>query len=209
MYKLDRAGYLARILAHNPSELLRLAGIALNTAKFRWIKRCAGPGSVMGLRTRIVNSANVRIGAKVFFQDEVYLRAGTEGRIVIGDRCAINSFAKFFGHGGITLGEDTQVGPGSLITTTGHDYRAGLETSFRAVTIGRRVWIGANVTILPGVEIGDHAVIGAGSVVHRNIPPYSVAVGVPARVVRRIEGASEGDEGEAAAPPAPAVGEAP
>jgi acetyltransferase-like isoleucine patch superfamily enzyme len=187
VYKLDRVGYLARVLAHNPSELLRLAGIGLTTAKFRWIKRCAGPGSVMGLRTRIVNSANVRIGSKVFFQDDVYLRAGTEGRIVIGDRCAINSFAKFFGHGGITLGEDTQIGPGTLITTTGHDYRAGLETSFKAVTIGRRVWVGANVTILPGVQVGDHAVIGAGSVVHRNIPPYSVAVGVPARVIRRIE----------------------
>lgn len=194
MYKLDRAGYLARVLTHNPSELLRLAGIAWNTAKFRWIKRCAGAGSVMGLRTRIVNSANVRIGAKVFFQDDCYLRAGTDGRIVIGDRCAINSFAKFFGHGGITLGEDTQIGPGTLITTTGHDYRAGLETSFRPVVLGRRVWVGANVTILPGVQIGDHAVIGAGSVVHRNIPAYCVAVGVPARVVRRIDPAAEAPE---------------
>jgi maltose O-acetyltransferase len=49
------------------------------------------------------------------------------------------------------------------------------------------VWIGANVTILPGVEIGDFAVIGAGSVVNRSIPAGSLAVGVPARVVRTVE----------------------
>jgi acetyltransferase-like isoleucine patch superfamily enzyme len=49
------------------------------------------------------------------------------------------------------------------------------------------VWIGANVTILPGVEIGDFAVIGAGSVVMKTIPPHCIALGVPARVVRRLD----------------------
>ena len=187
VYKLDKVGYLWRVVKGDPGELLRIARIAWTTAKFRYLKRCVGTGSVVGGGTRIINSGNVRIGKKVLLQDAVYIRAGTDGNVVIGDRAAINSFCRFFGHGGIEIGEDTQVGPGTLITTTTHDYSRELEASFEKVTIGRRVWIGANVTILPGVEIGDFCVIGAGSVVDRSIPASSLAVGVPARVVRKVE----------------------
>ena len=55
------------------------------------------------------------------------------------------------------------------------------------MVLGRNVWLGANVTVLPGVTIGDDAVIGAGSVVTRDIPARSIAVGSPAHVVRTIE----------------------
>jgi galactoside O-acetyltransferase len=92
-----------------------------------------------------------------------------------------------FGHGTIRIGEATQIGPCSLITTTDHDYHGALETHFKPVIIGKHVWIGANVTILPGVEIGDRAVIGAGSVVTKDIPPGAMAVGVPARVIKTID----------------------
>jgi acetyltransferase-like isoleucine patch superfamily enzyme len=112
--------------------------------------------------------------------------------VTIADRVAINSFCRFFGHGSIEIGEDTQIGPGTLITTTGHDYAHDLEVSFQKVVIGRHVWVGANVTILPNVEIGDFAVIGAGAVVNKSIPANSLAVGVPARVIRRIERPQEG-----------------
>jgi len=187
VYKLDKVGYLWRVVSGDPGELLRIARIAWTTAKFRYLKRCVGAGSVIGGGTQIINSGNVRIGKKVLLQDAVYIRAGTDGRVVIGDRAAINSFCRFFGHGGIEIGEDTQIGPGTLITTTTHDFSRELEASFEKVVIGRRVWIGANVTILPGVEIGDACVIGAGSVVNRSIPAGSLAVGVPARVVPRVE----------------------
>jgi len=187
VYSLDKAAYLARVARRNPAELWRVARLALTTAKFRFVKRCVGPGSVVGIGTSIVNSANVRIGRGVLLQDWVYIRAGPEGRVTIGDRAAINSFVRIFGHGSVTIGEDTQIGPGSLITTTGHDYRRDLAASFAPVVIGNGVWIGANVTVLPGVEIGDGAVIGAGAVVNRSIPPRVLAVGVPARVVRALE----------------------
>ena len=187
MYKLDKVGYLWRVVKSDPGELLRIARIGWTTAKFRYLKRCAGAGSVIGGGTQIINSGNVRIGKQVLLQDAVYIRAGNDGRVVIGDRAAINSFCRFFGHGGIEIGEDTQIGPGSLITTTTHDFARELEASFEKVVIGRRVWIGANVTILPGVTIGDFCVIGAGSVVNRSIPAGSLAVGVPARVVRKVE----------------------
>jgi acetyltransferase-like isoleucine patch superfamily enzyme len=184
MYTLNKLTYLKRVIRTNPSELLRLFRICLTTAKYRYIKRCVGKGTIVGVRTEIINSANVRIGDDCLLQDAIYIRAGTEGRITIGDRAAINSFCRFFGHGSIEIGEDTQIGPGCLITTTEHDYLHTLETRFKPVSIGRGVWIGANVTILPGVEIGDFTVIGAGSVVMKNIRPRCMALGVPARVVK-------------------------
>lgn len=184
MYILDKFTYLKRVIRTNPSELLRLCRIGLTTAKYRYIKRCVGKGTIVGVRTEIINSVNVHIGNDCLLQDAIYLRAGTEGRITIGDRAAINSFCRFFGHGSIAIGEDTQIGPGCLITTTEHDYDHTLEARFRPVSIGKRVWIGANVTILPGVEIGDFSVIGAGSVVMKSIRPRCMALGVPARVVK-------------------------
>lgn len=189
MFELNRTGYLGGVLRRNPLELWRLARVALVTFKYRYLIRCAGPGSVLGVGTEIVNSANVRLGRGVLLQDHVYIRAGTEGQVRIGDRAAINSFCRIFGHGSVTVGDDTQLGPGTLITTTDHDYTRALETRYESVTIGREVWVGANVTILPGVEIGDGAVIGAGSVVNRSIPPRTLAVGVPARVIREIAAA--------------------
>lgn len=173
-------------LKDDPLELVRLVRIALSTFKFRYVKRCAGPGSIFGTHTRIINAARVTIGRSCLFQDSIYIRAGVEGRVDIGDRAAINSFCQMYGHGGISIGEDTQIGPGTVITTTDHDYGEDLQERFKPVTIGRRVWIGANATILSGVTIGDGAVIGAGAVVIRDVAPHTVAVGVPARVVRNL-----------------------
>ncbi|WP_308203244.1 DapH/DapD/GlmU-related protein [Georgenia satyanarayanai] len=90
--------------------------------------------------------------------------------------------------GGITIGDDCLIGHNAVIATLQHDIdparRGGLEPS--PVVIGSNVWLGANVTVLPGVTIGEDAVIGAGSVVTRDVPAESVAVGSPARVVRSI-----------------------
>ena len=179
-------------LRHDPAEALRLARIGLATARFRYLLRIAGPGCVFGTGNRVINAANVRIGANCLFQDSIYIRAGVNGRVRIGDRVAINSFVQLYGHGGIDIADEAQIGPGTIITTTGHDYTdRNLEASFNPIVIGRRVWIGANVTIIGGVTIGDGAVVGAGAVVIRDIPPHSLAVGVPARVIRPLREAVE------------------
>jgi acetyltransferase-like isoleucine patch superfamily enzyme len=181
---VNKGAYFIKILKENPFELPRMVSIALTTAKFRYLKGCIGKGTVVGTKTEIVNANNVQIGKDCLLQDGIYIRAGIQGKIVIRDRAAINSFARLFGHGGIEIGEDAQIGPGTLITTTDHDIHNRLEARFKPVMIGKRAWIAANVTILPGVTIGENAVIGAGSVVTKDIPPNCVAVGVPARVIK-------------------------
>lgn len=91
----------------------------------------------------------------------------------------------------VTFGDDVFIAPNCGFYTAGHPLNAaernrGLEYA-RPITVGNSVWIGANVAVLPGVTIGDNCVIGAGSVVTRDIPANSVAVGNPCRVIKRIQ----------------------
>jgi len=143
-----------------------------------------GRGSIVGFNTQFLNFSNVSIGHSSLILDHVYMRAGTNGKIKIGHNVAINSFAKLFGHGGITVGKYSQIGPNSLLTTTQHDIHNEMEVHYEPIVIGEWVWIGANCTILSGVKIGDKTVVGAGSVVTKDLPPNCVAIGVPAKVVK-------------------------
>ncbi len=182
---IDTKAYLLSILKSNPGEIFEILGSALTTLKYRYIRRCIGKGAIVRSKTRIINAANVNIADGCILQSDVYIRAGAQGSVVFKRGCMINSFARFFGHGGIELGEDTQIGPSVTITTTQHDYdEPGLPEIFKKVTLGKNVWVGASSTILPGITIGDNAVIGAGSVVTKDLPPNSIAVGVPAKIIK-------------------------
>jgi maltose O-acetyltransferase len=89
----------------------------------------------------------------------------------------------------VTIGDDTQIGPGVQILTPDHprdpdQRRLGLEFG-RPIYIGRNVWIGGGALIMPGVSIGDDAIIGAGAVVTRDVPNGVTAAGNPARVLSK------------------------
>ncbi len=90
----------------------------------------------------------------------------------------------------VTIGDNCQLAPNVAIYTAGHPiHPASRNTMYEygiSVTIGDNVWIGGNTVILPGVHIGSNVVIGAGSVVTKDIPDWSVAVGNPCRVVKTI-----------------------
>lgn len=91
----------------------------------------------------------------------------------------------------VTFGDNVFVAPNCCFTTAGHPIDVELRNKgqeyARPITVGNNVWIGAGVTVLPGVTIGDNVTIGAGSLVNRDIPSGSVAVGVPCRVIRETE----------------------
>lgn len=111
--------------------------------------------------------------------------------IHIGARTFVNSNLTALDVATITIGEDCQIGPNVQLLTPTHPVdpqprRDKLEAA-RPVTLGDNVWLGGGVIVCPGVTIGDNTVVGAGAVVTRDLPADVVAVGNPARVVRRIE----------------------
>ena len=90
----------------------------------------------------------------------------------------------------VTIGDNVLIAPNVTLSVTGHpvhhELRKNGEMYSFPITIGNNVWIGSHVVINPGVTIGDNSVIGAGSVVTKDIPPNVVAAGVPCRVIREI-----------------------
>ena len=121
-----------------------------------------------------------------WIEPPLYFCYGTH--ISIGDGCYINFNCNFVDDGQITIGERVMFGPAVTIATVGHPINPKMREYMYTdpVTIGNDCWIGGNVTICPGVTIGDNTVIGAGSVVTKDIPDWSIAAGNPCKVIRRI-----------------------
>lgn len=108
--------------------------------------------------------------------------------IKIGKDVFVNSVCCFQDQGGVTLGDGCLVGHNVVFATLDHDKRPGRRGDMTAapIVVGKDVWIGAHATILKGVTIGDGAIVAAGAVVTRDVPPNTIAAGVPARVVKTI-----------------------
>ena len=111
------------------------------------------------------------------------------GRFIrLGKNIFINHACSFLDIGGITIEDDVQIGPRVNLTSENHPLDPTDRTTLipRPVVIKRNAWIGAGATILPGVTIGENAVVAAGAVVSRDVPPNTVVAGVPAKVVKTI-----------------------
>lgn len=112
------------------------------------------------------------------------------GDVVIGASTRIGLHSTIIGP--VTIGDNVHLAQGIVVTALNHNFQditkrideQGISTE--AVTIANDVWIGANATILPGVSIGTHSVIAAGAVVTKDVPAYSVAGGVPAKIIKSI-----------------------
>lgn len=141
----------------------------------------------IGEQTMIGRSVSLGVG---YGPDDV---SAPDRGLVIGARCVIGARATITAHSSIEIGDDVWFGQDVYISDANHGYRdpdtpIGLQFGeHEAVSIGSGSWIGHGVVILPGARIGRNVVVGAGSVVRGVIDDHSVAVGAPARVVRRLE----------------------
>lgn len=108
--------------------------------------------------------------------------------ILLGKNVFINSGCCFQDQGGITIGDNCLIGHQVVIATLNHDFEPSMRACMTPapVAIGRNVWIGSHATVLPGVTVGDNAVIAAGAVVTKDVPRDTVVGGVPARVIKNI-----------------------
>ena len=141
------------------------------------------------LRRQLLEQLLGGIGEGTEIRPPLYVDYGTHLRI--GARCFANFGLVALDVAAITIGDDVQIGPNVQLLTPTHpvdpEPRREKWEAAQPITIGDNVWLGGGVIVLPGVSIGANTVVGAGSVVTRDLPADVVAVGNPARVVRVLD----------------------
>jgi galactoside O-acetyltransferase len=167
-------------------------GASLRAAWLR--RRGAQIGEAAHIDVGVVVTApeNIRIGNRF-----TMLRSGAiyahGGRVCIGDGVAINSNVQVGAADGgeIIIGDDVLIGPNVVLRASDHEFDdaahpiGGQGHTGGRIAIEQDVWIGANVVVVRDVRIGAHSVVAAGAVVTRDVDPYSVVAGVPARTIRQ------------------------
>jgi acetyltransferase-like isoleucine patch superfamily enzyme len=151
------------------------ATLACSYLDFRDVPDMRPVGSIsFGKRCAVLNDA---------------LLATYGGEIIIGDDVSLNPGVIIYGHGGVSIGDRTRIAARTLIIPANHVFAnpdlpimsQGL--TCKGITVGRDVWLGAHVVVLDGVIIGDGSVVGAGAVITKSLPPFSIAAGVPAKII--------------------------
>jgi len=150
----------------------------------------------VGRNVEIDPRAFIARGGRVILGDESVIRAGamllpSSGFISIGNKTSINQYTVINGHGGVTIGNSVMVAAFVAMFAGNHNFddpalpilEQGMNTK-GGIKIEDDVWIGTHAVILDGVIIGRGSVIGAGTVVTKNVLPYSVVTGVPGKMVR-------------------------
>jgi acetyltransferase-like isoleucine patch superfamily enzyme len=179
---------------------IELGAIGPDTRRGRRFGRF-GEGSVICFPPNtIFNERYIGIGAGTMLGPHITLSAGmvpgqemvSDPVVSIGDRCLIGKGSGIVGHLRISIGDDVWTGHHVYITDQNHGYTdRALPISMqvmpeRPVSIGDGSWLGHGTVVLPGATIGRHVVVGANSVVTGDLPDFSVAAGVPARVIKSI-----------------------
>ncbi|XWK88878.1 MAG: acyltransferase [Phormidium sp.] len=134
------------------------------------------------------SESKIVIGDRTLISSFVVFRT-YGGSIIIGNGCFVNSFSALYGHGNLIIGNNTLIGPQVTIVPANYGLKER-DIPFReqpstkkGIKIGENVWIGAGVTIVDGCVIGNGCIIGAGAVVTKNVEPYSIVGGVPAKLI--------------------------
>ncbi len=149
----------------------------------------------------IVTPQNLILGENIVIQKGVILHCGgmqwcnNQGKIVIGDNCEIGPQSILYGAGEIEIQQGVGIAMGAKILSQGGDMEklweegrdlssSHIQLNFEKVVIEEGAWIAANAVILPGVTVGRGALVTPGAIVHKDIPPFKMAVAPPARVIQ-------------------------
>jgi acetyltransferase-like isoleucine patch superfamily enzyme len=130
---------------------------------------------------------HIEVGNCAFFPG-VRLECWRDATVRIGDGTYLNRNTEIVAAQSVTIGRDCKIGRDVIIMDTDQHALPGRSLETSPVVIGDRVWIGARAIVLKGVTIGHDTVVGAGAIVTRSLPPRTVAVGQPARVIRGDQG---------------------
>lgn len=139
-------------------------------------------GAIIGEGSRVWHFVHVCAGAKIGKGVSLGQNVFVGNRVVIGDNCKIQNNVSVYDN--VTLEDGVFCGP-SMVFTNVYNPRALIErkSEYRDTTVKKGATLGANCTIVCGVTVGEFAFVGAGAVVSKNVPPYALVVGVPARQV--------------------------
>lgn len=141
--------------------------------------------STIGPRTKVWINVQIRensiVGSDCILSKDVYI----DHSVHIGDRCKIQNSVSIYN--GVSIGDDVFVGPNACFTNDKVPRAFNKDWKITPTIIGNGVSIGANATIVCGVVIGEYAMIAAGSVVTKNVQPYSLVMGNPARMISKID----------------------
>lgn len=168
-----------------------------NRAQIHWELMRRGAFARWPLQGNVLEAlreGRLEVGEGVLFEPNVWITAPGRARVRIGAGTFLNQGVMVASHEMVEIGEHCMLANGCFVSDASHRYNdpdrpvpwQGF-TSKGPTRIGANCWLGAHVVVTSGVSIGERCVVGAGSVVTHDIPPFSIAAGAPARVLRSVE----------------------
>lgn len=176
--------------------MLRIAILLVKSGLFYLVMRVRGVRVAEPARIRdrfpiLRNAGYMQLGRDVRIRGRaVRTQLGTSknGRLIIGNHVGMNDGVNIYADCEITIDDGAALADNVVIQDSDfHPIAPGVPIRRAPVHIGRNAWLGRNSIVMPGVTIGAHAVVAAGAVVTRDVPPHTVVAGVPARVLRTLE----------------------
>lgn len=185
--------FIIKDIYHSIRDYVVRIRIARNNYGISLSRRCVFSGKNVCRKTRIGPASTICDFTFIAVNNDPM--GGVDSYLTIGQNTYIGEFNNIRAAGGsITIGDNCLVSQKVTMVASNHSYKKGdyiytqkWDTSKHSIKIGNDVWIGANVVILPGVSVGDGAVIGAGSIVNKDVPENAIVFGNPMRVLKYRE----------------------
>ena len=173
------------ILRNDDPQMLKAWKVVARTIKLSAALNVST--DITQIRDRLSEITGNQIDRSTIIFTPFYTNFGQHIRI--GKNVFVNHACSFLDMGGITIEDDVQIGPRVNLITENHpvDPTRRKDLDLKSILIKRNAWIGAGATILPGVTVGENAIVAAGALVSKDVPANTIVGGIPAKIIRTIE----------------------